>query len=57
MPKAATYAVIWSSERELYLPHLPASLIPRERLLTRLDAGLEGNLTLLSAPTGFGIVQ
>jgi LuxR family maltose regulon positive regulatory protein len=39
---------------KLQLPHLLASLITRDRLLTRLDAGLEGKLTLLSAPTGFG---
>jgi LuxR family maltose regulon positive regulatory protein len=35
-------------------PRLHSSLIPRERLLTRLDAGLEHQLTLLSAPAGFG---
>ncbi len=35
-------------------PRLHSSLISRERLLTRLDAGLEHQLTLLSAPAGFG---
>src|SRR5260370_897278 len=38
----------------LSLPVRPASLVARERLLTRLDAHLEGKLTLLSAPAGFG---
>src|SRR5437899_2760999 len=31
-----------------------SSLVTRERLLTRLDTGWEGKLTLLSAPAGFG---
>src|SRR6266566_1082509 len=39
---------------KLQLPRLPASLVTRERLLTRLDTGWEGKLTLLSAPAGFG---
>jgi len=39
---------------KLHPPRLHASLIPRERLLRRLDAGLEHQLTLLSAPAGFG---
>src|SRR5262249_55336055 len=39
---------------KLQLPRLPTSLITRERLLARLDASLEGRLTLLSAPAGFG---
>ncbi len=39
---------------KLQLPRLPASLVTRERLLTQLDTGLEGKLTLLSAPAGFG---
>ncbi len=39
---------------KLQLPHLPASLITRDRLLARLNTGLEGKLTLLSAPAGFG---
>jgi ATP/maltotriose-dependent transcriptional regulator MalT len=39
---------------KLQLPRLRASLVTRERLLTRLDTGLEGKLTLLSAPAGFG---
>jgi LuxR family maltose regulon positive regulatory protein len=39
---------------KLQLPRLRASLLTRERLLRRLDMGLEGKLTLLSAPAGFG---
>src|SRR5262249_880088 len=39
---------------KLQLPRLPTSLLTRERLLTRLDISLEGKLTLLSAPAGFG---
>ena len=40
---------------KLSLPRLPAALIVRERLLTRLDAGLKNcRLTLLSAPAGSG---
>ncbi|HEU5374639.1 MAG TPA: LuxR C-terminal-related transcriptional regulator [Ktedonobacteraceae bacterium] len=35
-------------------PPLQTALIPRERLLALLDAGLEHRLTLLSAPAGFG---
>src|SRR5581483_4867186 len=41
-------------ESKLHLPHLPASLVARERLLERLDGGLAHRLTLLSAPAGFG---
>ncbi len=39
---------------KLQLPRLPATLVPREHLLKRLDMGLQGKLTLLSAPAGFG---
>ena len=39
---------------KLHLPRLHSSHILRERLLVRLDAGLERKLTLLSAPAGFG---
>jgi LuxR family maltose regulon positive regulatory protein len=39
---------------KLRTPHLHASLITRAHLLRRLDAGLDGRLTLLSAPAGFG---
>jgi LuxR family maltose regulon positive regulatory protein len=39
---------------KLLPPRLHASLVTRPRLLARLDAGLDGKLTLLSAPAGFG---
>ncbi len=35
-------------------PHLHNSLIARTDLLRRLNAGLEGRLTVLSAPAGYG---
>jgi LuxR family transcriptional regulator, maltose regulon positive regulatory protein len=35
-------------------PRLSPSLVTRPPLLARLDAGLDGKLTLLSAPAGFG---
>lgn len=39
---------------KLSLPRLPADLVSRERLLARLNAGLESKLTLLCSPAGFG---
>jgi len=39
---------------KLRVPHLRAALVARERLLTRMDAGLEHKLTLICAPAGFG---
>jgi LuxR family maltose regulon positive regulatory protein len=41
-------------EPKLRLPRLRASLVLRERLLERLDCGMEGKLTLLCAPAGSG---
>ncbi|QBD75794.1 hypothetical protein EPA93_07150 [Ktedonosporobacter rubrisoli] len=41
-------------ESKLQMPQLPAFLLPRERLLQRLNKGLPGKLTLLCAPPGFG---
>jgi LuxR family maltose regulon positive regulatory protein len=38
----------------LHLPRLHPSLIVRERLLSLLDRGLEGRLTLITAPAGSG---
>jgi len=39
-----------------YIPHLRSSIIPRPRLITRLNDGLARGcqLTLISAPAGFG---
>jgi len=39
---------------KLVPPRPPALLVARERLLARLDEGLERKLTLVSAPAGFG---
>ncbi|CAA9291859.1 MAG: Transcriptional activator of maltose regulon, MalT [uncultured Chloroflexia bacterium] len=39
---------------KLYLPRPRAELVPRPRLLARLEAGLPGSLTLIAAPPGFG---
>jgi len=41
-------------EPKLHLPRLHTTLVERERLLTLLDAGLERQLTLITAPPGFG---
>jgi LuxR family maltose regulon positive regulatory protein len=37
-----------------YLPHIRPRLVPRPRLIERLNAGLGRKLTLISAPAGFG---
>jgi LuxR family maltose regulon positive regulatory protein len=39
---------------KLLPPRLPSSLVERQRLLARLDSGLERKFTLLVAPAGFG---
>jgi ATP/maltotriose-dependent transcriptional regulator MalT len=39
---------------KLHMPHLPAQLVHRPRLIQRLQYGLERSLILLSAPAGFG---
>jgi LuxR family maltose regulon positive regulatory protein len=39
---------------KLHVPHPRARLVPRPRLLKRLAQGMEGALTLVSAPVGFG---
>jgi len=39
---------------KLYLPRLRPNVISRPRLLERLNEGLDGKLTLISAPAGFG---
>src|SRR5215831_15470683 len=35
-------------------PRLPAALVPRQRLLDRLEAGLARSISLVAAPAGFG---
>jgi LuxR family maltose regulon positive regulatory protein len=39
---------------KLYVPPVRFNLVPRPRLLDRLQAGLAGKLTLIAAPAGFG---
>ncbi len=39
---------------KLIPPRLPSSLVPRQALLARLDAGLDRKVTLISAPPGSG---
>ena len=39
---------------KLYIPPIRPELVPRPRLIERLNAGLNRKLTLVSAPAGFG---
>jgi LuxR family maltose regulon positive regulatory protein len=39
---------------KLYVPPARPNLVPRPRLIERLQAGITGKLTLLTAPAGFG---
>ena len=39
---------------KLFIPPLRPLLVPRPRLLDKLNAGLQGKLSLVSAPAGFG---
>jgi LuxR family transcriptional regulator, maltose regulon positive regulatory protein len=39
---------------KLYMPHLRTHLVPRAHLVERLRQRMEGRLTLISAPAGFG---
>ena len=39
---------------KLYIPHTRPELVPRPRLIERLNDGLRCKLTLISAPAGFG---
>ena len=41
-------------QTKLYTPKLRPSLVPRPRLIDKLNAGRGGKLTLISAPAGFG---
>lgn len=41
-------------QTKLHIPPLRSSLVPRPRLIAKLDAGLAGRLTLISAPAGYG---
>ncbi|HKQ54071.1 MAG TPA: hypothetical protein VJT74_16965, partial [Pyrinomonadaceae bacterium] len=47
----------WAGPRlttKLYLPPARQTLVDRPRLLEHLNEGLQGKLTLISAPAGFG---
>src|SRR6266581_2239793 len=39
---------------KLYIPRLRPNVVSRPRLIERLNEGLHGRLTLISAPAGFG---
>jgi len=39
---------------KLYIPPVGPELVPRLRLIERLNVGLNRKLTLISAPAGFG---
>jgi len=39
---------------KLFIPPSRKELVPRPRLIERLDSGLDHKLTLISAPAGFG---
>ena len=39
---------------KLYIPRLRPNVVIRPRLIERLNEGLHGKLTLISAPAGFG---
>ncbi|MFN2186013.1 MAG: LuxR C-terminal-related transcriptional regulator, partial [Anaerolineae bacterium] len=41
-------------QTKLYIPPIRRELVSRPRLIDRLNAGLNGSLTLVSAPAGFG---
>ncbi|HRH46868.1 MAG TPA: hypothetical protein PKY82_34800, partial [Pyrinomonadaceae bacterium] len=47
----------WGSQRlmtKLYLPPVRQTLVDRPHLVERLNEGLKGKLTIISAPAGFG---
>jgi len=50
---AATMTISFLTTK-LYIPPVRPELVPRPRLIERLNAGLHRRLTLVSAPAGFG---
>jgi LuxR family maltose regulon positive regulatory protein len=44
-------SLLWT---KLYIPPVRPELVPRPKLIERLDAGLQRRLILVSAPAGFG---
>ena len=49
-----TVATTQLLETKLYVPRWRTGLVPRARLIERLDRGTERKLTLVSAPAGYG---
>ena len=41
-------------QTKLFIPHQTLSFVPRQRLITQMNKGLNGKLILLCAPAGFG---
>ena len=41
-------------QTKLHIPPLRSSIVPRSRLTAKLNAGLDGRFTLISAPAGYG---
>ena len=41
-------------QTKLYIPSVRPNMVPRPRLIERLNAGMHRKLTLVSAPAGFG---
>ena len=41
-------------QTKLYVPRRRAATVPRQRLIDRLNRGIDARLTLISAPAGFG---
>ena len=41
-------------QTKLYVPRVRPSLVSRPHLIEKLNQGLQGKLTLISAPAGFG---
>jgi LuxR family transcriptional regulator, maltose regulon positive regulatory protein len=54
MPTSQTTPALPLLMTKLYVPPARPNLVSRPRLLERLQAGLRGKLTLISAPAGFG---
>jgi LuxR family maltose regulon positive regulatory protein len=55
-PEAADHPVVSAPllQTKFYIPRPPRDLVPRPRLIERLDRGTASRLTLVSAPAGFG---
>jgi LuxR family maltose regulon positive regulatory protein len=53
-PVATTVSMSSFMRTKLYRPRSSSDIIPRTRLIERLDAALGGQITLVCAPAGFG---